>query len=49
MLQFLTDNSLYIVLIIVLSIWIGIFSYLYSLDKRLKSIEKKLNGDQNEK
>ncbi|MEW5924521.1 MAG: CcmD family protein [Candidatus Zixiibacteriota bacterium] len=31
----------YIVMIVVLIIWIGIFLYLLSLDRRLKRIEKK--------
>jgi len=36
-------------MIIVLIVWSGIFSYLFSLDKRIKSIEKEIkNGVQNE-
>jgi len=36
-------------MIIVLIVWGGIFSYLFSLDKRIKSIEKEIkNGVQNE-
>jgi CcmD family protein len=38
--SFLQQNSLYIVLIIVLVVWLGIFSYLTVLDKRLKRIER---------
>ncbi len=38
--SFLQQNSLYIVLIIVLIVWLGIFSYLTVLDKRLKRIER---------
>ena len=38
-LGFLENNSLYIVLFIVLTIWIGIFTYLNVLDKRLRAIE----------
>ncbi len=38
--NFLQQNSLYIVLIIVLIVWLGIFSYLTVLDKRLKRIER---------
>lgn len=34
-------NANYIVMIVVLIIWIGIFLYLLSLDRRLKRIEKK--------
>jgi hypothetical protein len=39
LLNFLENNSLYIVLFIVLTIWVGIFIYLNILDKRLKEIE----------
>ncbi|MBI1932517.1 MAG: CcmD family protein [Ignavibacteriales bacterium] len=42
MLGFLENNSLYIVLFIVLTIWIGVFVYMNSLDKRLKEIEIEL-------
>jgi len=36
-------------MIIVLIVWSGIFLYLFSLDKRIKSIEKEIkNGEQNE-
>ena len=48
-LAFLESNSIYIVLFIVLTIWLGIFSYLNVLDKRLKEIESDLKGAQNEK
>lgn len=40
--EFLSNNALYIVLIIALIVWAGIFGYLYALDKRLESIEKEL-------
>jgi CcmD family protein len=40
--NFLKDNSIYIVLIITLIIWAGIFILLMSTDKRLKIIEKEL-------
>ncbi|MBU0560725.1 MAG: CcmD family protein [Bacteroidetes bacterium] len=42
LLEFLTNNSIYIVLFIVLTIWIGIFFFLFNTDKRLKEIEKEL-------
>ncbi len=38
--EFLEKNSYYVVLIITLIIWIGIFSYLMSMDKRIKKLEK---------
>ncbi len=40
--SFLHDNSIYIVLIITLIIWTGIFLLLMATDKRLKIIEKEL-------
>ena len=37
--DFLETNSMYVVLFIVLIIWIGIFAYLWGLDKKLKKLE----------
>ncbi|HQY20287.1 MAG TPA: CcmD family protein [Ignavibacteria bacterium] len=37
--DFLETNSLYIVMLIVLIIWIGIFGYMRSLDKKVKKLE----------
>lgn len=48
LLTFLENNSLYIVLFIVLTIWVGIFSYLNALDKRLKAIEVEMKETTNE-
>ncbi len=45
---FLEDNSIYIVLFIVLTIWVGIFTYLNMLDKRLKEIEIETKEIKNE-
>ena len=47
--NFLQTNAIYIVMIIVLIVWIGIFLYMMSLDKRIKIVEKEINGDKNEK
>ena len=47
--QFLEKNSIFIVMIIVLIVWGGVFFYLFSLDKRIKNVEKEINGDKNEK
>jgi len=47
--QLLDKNAIYVVMIIVLIVWIGIFLYLYNLDKRLRNIEKEINGNGNEK
>jgi len=43
--DFLQNNAIYIVMIIVLIVWTGIFMYLLNLDKRLKNIEKETSGD----
>ncbi len=40
MLDFLVQNSIYVVLIIVLIIWSGVFLYLFRLDKKLTELEK---------
>ena len=37
---FLEQNTLYIVLIISLMIWIGIVFYLYRIDSKVKKLEK---------
>lgn len=43
MLDFLIQNSIYVVLIIVLIIWTGLFIYLFRLDKKLSELEKLLS------
>ncbi|MEO8399053.1 MAG: CcmD family protein [Ignavibacteriaceae bacterium] len=47
--QFLEKNSIFIVLIIVLIVWSGIFFYLFNIDKRIKSVEKELKEKENKK
>lgn len=42
--QFFSQNAIYIVLVIVLIVWAGIFAYLYTMDKRLKAIETEIKG-----
>ena len=42
MMEFLEANSIYIVLFIVLTVWLGVFIYLNRLDKRLSEIENEL-------
>ena len=43
MYDFLSSNALYTVLLIVLVCWIGIFSYLLRLDRKLSSLERRLS------
>jgi len=45
--DFLTENALYVVLLIVLVIWFGIYTYLYKLEGKLKHLEElsKKQGD----
>ncbi|MBP7214942.1 MAG: CcmD family protein [Candidatus Kapabacteria bacterium] len=43
MMEFLENNTLYIVLIISLIIWIGIAYYLWRIDNRLKKSEAMLS------
>jgi CcmD family protein len=38
--EFLAEHQLYIVMIIVVGIWLGLFAYLFSLDGRLKKLER---------
>lgn len=40
--SFMSENAIYIVLVITLTVWFGIFLFVNSTDKRLKSIEKEL-------
>jgi CcmD family protein len=47
--EFLSRNAIYIVMIIVLIVWAGIFFYMLNLDKRIKGIEKEIKGENNEK
>jgi len=41
MFSLLEQNSLFVVLLVVLIIWIGIYYEIIKLEKRLKKIEKK--------
>ena len=40
--QFLHDNQLYIVLILVLTIWFGFLFYMFRLDSKIKKLEENL-------
>lgn len=43
--EFLSQNQLYIVLVIVLIIWGGIVGYLVRLDKKVKALEHRNRRD----
>lgn len=38
--EFLRQNSLYIVLLIALVVWFGIFWYLFAIERRIRRIEQ---------
>jgi len=46
MYEFLTQNQMYIVLVITLLIWTGIVWYLVRLDNKVGKIEKQLKKDE---
>jgi len=43
--KFMENNSIYIVLFIVLVVWTGIFSYLVTIDKKVKLVEKEFQKE----
>jgi len=45
MLEFLSQNQMFVVLVIVLLIWGGIVWYLVRLEKKLKHLEDHLNKE----
>lgn len=45
MYQFLVQNTLYVVLIIVLIIWFGIASYIFKMERKLKKIENIIENE----
>ena len=38
--EFLAQNQLYIVMFIVLAVWLGIYWYLFRLDRRISRLEQ---------
>lgn len=38
--EFLAEHQLYIVMIIVVGIWLGLYAYLFRLDGRISKLEK---------
>jgi CcmD family protein len=39
MYDFLEQNAIYVVMLIVLMVWTGLFVYLYRIDKQVKELE----------
>jgi CcmD family protein len=42
MYDFFTNNALYVVLLITLTVWLGIAVYLNRMEKKITDLEKKL-------
>lgn len=45
MYDFLEKNAMYIVLLIALIIWFGLYFYIFRLDKRVKKLEREKNTE----
>jgi CcmD family protein len=45
MYEFLSQNQLYVVLIVTLLVWLGIVVYLVRLDKKIGKLEQQLKKD----
>lgn len=43
--DFFSNNQLYVVLVIALVIWLGIFVYIFRIDGKLKKLEKQETQD----
>lgn len=43
--DFFANNQLYVVLAIALVIWLGIFVYIFRIDRKLKKLEKQETTD----
>jgi len=43
MISFLENHSIYIVLVVVLMIWTGLFVFIFNLDKKVSRLESELN------
>ena len=46
LIDFFANNQLYIVLIIAIVIWLGIFIYIFRVDKKLEKLEKQETPDE---
>ena len=40
MVEYLSQNTLFVVMAVVLVVWLGIYGYLFRLDARIKKLEK---------
>ncbi|MBI4418233.1 MAG: CcmD family protein [Ignavibacteriales bacterium] len=45
MLEFMSQNQMYIVLAIVLLVWMGIVAYLLRLDRKVKDLERTMKKE----
>lgn len=45
MYDFLEKNAMYIVLLIALIIWLGLYFYIFRLDRKINKLEKEKNTD----
>ena len=41
--EFLSSHSLFVVLLVVLVIWLGIYGYMFRIEKKLKDLEDQRN------
>lgn len=39
MYEFLEQNSIYVVMLIVVMIWAGVFGYLFRIDRKIRELE----------
>lgn len=46
MIDFLNDNSIYLVFLITLIVWLGIAFYMINIDRKLSNLEKKIIDDE---
>ncbi len=40
--EFLSQNSLYIVMLVTLVVWFGIYGYLFRIERRIRDLEKQV-------
>jgi len=40
--DFLSQNALYVVLLVVLVVWVGVYSYLMRIDRKLAKLEQRM-------